>query len=99
MGLLSALAKALKPGPFVKPPPKRYQGDAMVAVVFHNPQDLARICAGGSTVGEGSGTVVACTIGGVLHLPNPNAWGDPYAQVVAHELAHANGWPGTHPDA
>lgn len=80
-------------------PPKKYQYDAVVTVAFRSPDSLAKVCAGVVTTGEAPGPVVACFKNGVLHLPNPNGWGDPYAQIVAHELAHANGWPATHPGA
>jgi hypothetical protein len=63
------------------------KGDNAGPVVFQGPAGIAKACA----------EALACVRNGVTHLPNPNAYKDPYAQIVAHELGHKNGWPSDHP--
>jgi hypothetical protein len=80
-------------------PPARYDGTGAAIVVMVN--DVATYC-GEAPQGL---TIIACTRrteGGapIIFMPNPSeaaAQGDFYARILAHELAHAQGWPGTHP--
>ena len=79
------------------PPPKRFQGDAAVVVSFQ-----ASVTPPCDPAPPGLETV-ACEFEAangvpVIILPNPNQFpDDPYAQIVAHELAHRSGWAGNHP--
>ena len=101
---LLAVALAAAPVPFGPgtvnwdgPPPTRFQSDAAVVVSFES--DVDPDC-GAAPKGL---VTVACEYQAakgvnVLVLPNPNQFpGDPYAQIVAHELAHRLGWAANHP--
>jgi hypothetical protein len=64
-------------------------GDQTANVSFDSPEALAHACA----------DALACRVNGVVHVPNANGYSDPYAQIVAHEDGHINGWPSDHPKA
>jgi hypothetical protein len=79
------------------PPPLRFQGDASAVVSFQS--DVSGDC-GKAPRGL---VILACEFSPakgvpVIVLPNPNQFpNDPYARIVAHELAHRSGWAGNHP--
>jgi hypothetical protein len=77
----------------VQPPPKQYRGIGLFAVATHPMADMPRICAGANMVQGGiAGTIDACEKNGVIHMPTPFEWSDPYAQLFGHEVGHALGW-------
>jgi hypothetical protein len=39
---------------------------------------------------------VGCTVGGTIYVPNPCRWGDGYATLMCHEMAHVSGWSAEH---
>jgi hypothetical protein len=80
-------------------PPARFDGTGAVIVVMVN--DVGPYCGDAP---EGL-RVIACTVHTkagtpIIIMPSPkpyNEVGDEYAHILNHELAHAQGWPGTHP--
>jgi hypothetical protein len=82
---------------FVDAPPPQYRGPGFYAVRTVPTAQIASACAGASSAGERHGSVVACTKGFVVTLPNPCEWSDPYAQLACHEVSHRNGWANNHP--
>jgi len=84
----------LKPsgGLTIQRPPSRYQGDVQSTVHFSDNAEL--LCA----IIKAPGRAIACgNPGGIMIVPNPCRWGDPYAELMCHEMAHVNGWPADHP--
>lgn len=88
-------------GSFVDAPPKRYQTPGMYAVRTVPTSQIASACAGGSRVGERQvGSVMGCTKGFIVTLPNPCEWkADAFAALTCHEFAHGrpSGWANDHP--
>jgi hypothetical protein len=83
---------------FVDAPPPQYRGPGFYAVRTVPTAQIASACAGASSAGERHGSVVACTKGFVVTLPNPCEWSDPFAAVMCHEQGHAVGhWGNDHP--
>lgn len=80
-------------------PPERYAVEGFATVAFLTPDNVAKAC--GLTAPEGM-RVVACTkrYEGralvIMPLPNEAGKSEYYAQLMAHELGHLNGWPATH---
>lgn len=84
---------------FAGMPPAKYDGTGVAIVVFTD--DVSQYC-GPAVAGL---TIIAC----VRHtkdrtpfifMPNPRyaaEAGDPYAQVLHHEVAHVRGWAYDHP--
>ena len=80
-------------------PPPKYMGENAAVVIFANdvtehcgpaPEGMVKLGCSGK-LKDGTPVIV---------VPNPNAQafdGEFYARIVAHELGHRNGWPGTHP--
>ena len=81
-------------------PPARYQAEGAALVLFVD--DVRPYC--NVPVAEGY-TLIACAgeRDGVpiIVMPHPAyaaSLGDPYAVVMWHELAHTQGWSGSHPE-
>jgi hypothetical protein len=83
-------------------PPERYTTDTAVRVLFVTSQEeLDAICGPSPVSGR---TKSGCTghdaFGPLIVVPHPGRIGakdaDAFRLIVAHELAHVNGWPGTH---
>jgi hypothetical protein len=84
-------------------PPVRFQGDVNVQLEFVHPSTVLNRCRDelGVTFPLRTGdTLLACSRGGAIAIPNPCLYadGDGYARLLCHEIAHVNGWPGTHGD-
>jgi hypothetical protein len=81
-------------------PPAHYTASTAVRVIFVTSQDELDNMCGKAPAGKTKG---GCTghdaFGDVIVAPHP-ALTDAaiFRLVVAHELAHANGWPATHGD-
>jgi len=80
--------------------PERFRADRTITIQFESPEAVNRICSNGRPICGYQ--FMACFIPGPLGrriiMPNPNSYpdDDPYAHLLAHELAHVNGWPGWH---
>ena len=98
--LVSAAAIAEEPAPPVSAvaipttefyagmPPTRFQRTRMMNVSFGT---LARCGT------PAHGVFVGCIRSGLVHMPDPCDFGDEFfARTLCHEMAHLNGWPGTH---
>lgn len=108
MGLLGAPTPAdVKPatGPGTRyydgPPPIRFIKEQFVPVLFIHPSRMNEACGMPNMQGM---VLVACarpTRDGikVVIMPHPalSMHDNPYALVLAHELAHTAGWDGAHP--
>jgi hypothetical protein len=70
-------------------PPTRFQGDATAGVVFTTEARVQRMC-------PQVRNAVGCTVGGTIYVPNPCRWGDGYATLMCHEMAHVSGWSAAH---
>lgn len=81
-------------------PPERYRNDVEAAPTFYVAQDrLERLC--GWTPPRPGVVLLGCERGGMIFLPNP-CWDvrysrEKFAELVCHEMGHANGWSGKHP--
>ena len=91
--------QALEP---VISPPGVYQRDNRVMVEFVSPAMVGIRCAerGARFLGMPGVNAGACGDEHLITMANPcltltAGW---YAEVLCHELAHANGWPSDHPD-
>ena len=92
MPRLSALAATLLLagcGPQVERPPPQFQGDRSVTITFVADADAA--CRKIKPDAH-SGEIYGCAIYSALILPNPCGQTGAYADLVCHELGHANGW-------
>ena len=78
---------------FFQRPPHAYQGDTQASIVFNSQRATTALCEIVTRKDE----ALACATGPHIWAPNPCTWSDPYAQLLCHEMAHVNGWPGTHP--
>ena len=74
-------------------PPQRFQGDASAVVVFTTEGHVQSRCPVARPA-----VAVGCTSGGVIYVPNPCRWRDPYAVLLCHEIGHISGWSGLHED-
>jgi len=85
--LLILLAEA------IPAPPERFRMDNTVVVTFAKPELVQELC-GKRHMPE----VIACAdiLPPSIHVPNPCYINEHYAQVVCHELGHANGWTREH---
>lgn len=81
-------------------PPARFQGSITMRMQFVAPSEVTTRCVAiGDDPPPCGYTWLACTMIERREsiFPNPCASpGDPYADLLCHELAHANGWPATH---
>jgi hypothetical protein len=77
-------------------PPSAYRKDATATVRFVS--DVHAACA--TTAGALPSHLVyrGCERNGVIVLPNPCLWPNrsDYADLTCHELAHVDGWSGSH---
>lgn len=78
----------------IETPPHRYRGANTVLVEFLPPHAVPRRCAE-----RGAANAIACGNADALTLPNPCGMpgAGSFADLACHELAHANGWPPSHP--
>lgn len=79
-------------------PPPRFVSETATLVAFVHPDAIARACAPVGTPPEGL-RIIACTLtrqDGVtlVVMPHPIffAHDERFAHIMAHELAHVNGW-------
>jgi hypothetical protein len=78
-------------------PPARFQHEARSTVVTVPAAEVDRLCRPPGEPPVCGARILACTQDGVITAPNPCAFrGDAYAELLCHEQAHRNGWPGTH---
>lgn len=85
---------------YVPQPPARYQGDRVATVSFLDPKVVDGHCREiGATPAAGL-EIKACHKAGTIVFPNPCAWPESsdLRDLLCHELGHANGWPGSHPE-
>lgn len=102
--LVGAPSEPIKTGPgtayFTGLPPVRFVKEDITPVIFATPENVTKLC-GGDTLPEGF-RVLACARKDKrnvkwLILPHPAiAAGEPYADLVTHELGHRAGWSGMH---
>ncbi len=91
----TAPATPVDPYPVTKtfagmPPPKFHQDTAAILIFT---SDVSSYC-GKAPKGY---VTLACAQGPQIAMPNPCQFpDDPYAALLCHEMAHVNGWPGTH---
>lgn len=78
--------------------PARYRRNVRATLATVSPSDVDRLCRPPGQPPVCGYRIEACTsTAGVITLPNPAAFPrDPYARLLAHELAHVQGWPATH---
>lgn len=89
---LSTLAVALLLagcGPQVERPPEEYQGDRNSMVTFTSDVDAA--CRRIKPAAH-SGEIYGCAYFSAIVVPNPCLHSGYYAELMCHEMAHANGW-------
>lgn len=82
-------------------PAGAYRGATAMYVEFVSSQDIGLRCAERGAVAFGKPTLnaLSCSSSAMMTLPNPcsvidGGW---YADLLCHEMAHANGWPANHP--
>lgn len=80
-------------------PPLRFQRAGAHQLVIVPISEIGERCTGVMNLRPPPGVYYhGCTRRGVIYVPNPCAakaeW---FAGLLCHELAHANGWPDTHP--
>ena len=79
-------------------PPPRYTTDTALRVIFATSlAEIAEICGPAPEGKIKGGCAGHDAFGTIIVVPHP-ALVDPsdFRLIVAHELAHANGWPETH---
>lgn len=76
-------------GPQVERPPSELQADRHSMVTFTSDPDAA--CRGISTH-KGEARILGCEFHSALVVPNPCGVSGAYADLLCHELGHANGW-------
>jgi hypothetical protein len=77
-------------------PPTQYQRDAEARVTFLSARNDA--IARCQMLGAPQGAQACGGAAGFIVAPNPCVYaGDPYADLLCHELGHVNGWPASHP--
>ena len=84
------------------PPPARFVKGGLVRVIFAHPDQIMEICGVEPVPGM---TLVACARlskagDKIVVMPHPALYmhNDPYAMLLAHEVAHSiGGWGGDHP--
>lgn len=78
-------------------PPTRFNSEGVAVVVFLEPSAIGDACSSVGTPPPGL-TIKACTLaskeGAITVMPHPIYWAhdEYYARLMAHELAHLNGW-------
>lgn len=80
-------------------PPARYMVERTTKVVTVKADLISDLCA--KHVGEPrpGRAWAGCAVGGTVYVPNPcGSVDETFAQLLCHELGHANGWPRTHGD-
>lgn len=84
----------------IKNPPLQYRNDTIVPVEFVNPMEVGFRCAerGAKFLNMPGVNSKACASPDLVTVPNPcmTITGGWYAELLCHELAHANGWSPTH---
>lgn len=82
-------------------PPVAYQKDVTVQVEFASRQAMQVSCQRLFGQPPTGSAIEACNTGSKIVMPNPCTFPkeDRYAQLLCHEIGHANGWPSTHGDA
>lgn len=87
------------PGRYAVWPPAGFQGDAVVTVRFIDAANVDGACRDPADRRPARGRIHGCERDGVITVPNPCRWpnGSDLRDLLCHEMAHANGWPGTHP--
>ncbi len=82
-------------------PAGRYRGDAAIWVEFVDAEKIGLRCAERGAVAFGQPTLnaLSCSNSAMMTLPNPcsvvdGGW---YADLLCHEMGHANGWAANHP--
>lgn len=89
LALLAALTlSACEPAPAVERPPPQYHADRNSMVTFTTDPDAA--CRPLSRPTDRR--IPACEYYGALIVPNPCGQTGAYADLLCHELGHANGW-------
>lgn len=79
---------ACEPAGRVSKPPPAYQGDqADIRVAFLS--DIDRACR---TPAAAPNEILGCELYGKIFVPNPCTQHGAYADLLCHELGHANGW-------
>jgi len=78
----------------IQPPPVRFQGDSTITVTFAKPELVQELCRQRDEPRDPR--MIGCADKGSMHVPNPCGIDEHYAQIVCHELGHANGWPADH---
>ena len=80
-------------------PPERFQGDATVQLEVTDQAGVDRVCQPLFGKPPAGAKTVACQTGRRVIAPNPCLYPtETYAQMLCHELGHANGWASTHGD-
>jgi hypothetical protein len=79
-------------------PPLRFQHPTLVRLQTANQPVIDRLCASRFGPAPAGMRTNACQIGGMVVAPDPCSFPetDTYAQILCHEIGHANGWPATH---
>ena len=84
----------------IKNPPLQYRNDTVVPVEFVNPMEVGFRCAerGAKFLNMPGVNSKACASTDLVTMPNPcmTITGGWYAELLCHELAHANGWSPKH---
>lgn len=89
LAVLAALTlSACEPAPAVQRPPPEFHGDRDAMVTFTADPDAA--CRPLSRPTDRR--ILACAYHGALIVPNPCTQTGAYADLLCHELGHANGW-------
>lgn len=73
-------------------PPKQFQHGADVRITFMDQDKVNWLC----NMKREAGTLQACVIDGVIYAPNPCQAPGAYAELMCHEIGHANGWNAKH---
>ena len=87
--LLFVALAACEPAGRVSRPPPEFQGDRHSMVTFTSDPDAA--CRGISTH-AGDARILGCEFHSALVVLNPCGVAGAYADLLCHELGHANGW-------
>ena len=81
---------ALIASAFAQRAPQAYRGPVQITVQFTSPENVEGLC--GMMTNGRLRNVEACANEQVMILPDPCGYPGRYAEVVCHEIGHANGW-------
>ncbi|MDB5458165.1 MAG: hypothetical protein JWP92_3750 [Caulobacter sp.] len=91
LGAAAGLAQSgCDPADITARPPEQYRHAPSAIVIFAETDAIDALCRSMGVSADKS--IRACFVNGVIYMPQPCGWSDPYAQTFCHETGHAVGW-------